>query len=220
MDEAIKWAQLLSPLLTVGVAIIALRAWYWQLVAKRRFEVAEQAMTVFEGANDALSGIRSRVSFGVEEERVEVPPYLDGDEKRLHRKYGIYFDRANDRAEAFKSIRLTQVLCELHISKSAADALNTLLQVRHKALAAVHMLIIDNPALHQQQEPEKRDAMLKRNRAYEDDLLENRGTGDKPMPTDRLSQQLEDARATLEAECRPLLREQSLREFLWGRRHV
>ena len=64
-------------------------------------------MTVFEGANDALSGIRSRVSFGVEEERVEVPPYLDGDEKRLHRKYGIYFDRANDRAEAFKSIRLT-----------------------------------------------------------------------------------------------------------------
>ena len=98
--------------------------------------------------------------------------------------------------------------------------MNTLLQVRHKALAAVHMLIIDNPALHQQQEPEKRDAMLKRNRAYEDDLLENRGTGDKPMPTDRLSQQLEDARATLEAECRPLLREQSLREFLWGRRHV
>jgi hypothetical protein len=218
MDEAIKWALLLlPPLLTLAVAIIGLRAWYWQLVAKRRFEVAEQAMTVFAGASDALSGIRSRASFGVEEERVKVPEYYDDDERRVRRKYGIYFDRADDRAEAFKSIRLTQVLCELHISKKAADALEVLFRVRHHALAAAHMLMMDDPALYPGEDTERRNARMQRICKYEHDLLENRGTDENPMATDRLSQQLNAARASLEAECKPLLREQTLLEFLWTR---
>jgi hypothetical protein len=207
---------LLSPLLTIIVALVGLRAWYWQLVAKRRFEIAEQALSVFETACDALSVIRDRGGFGVEEERVEVPEYYDGPEKAVRRKYGVYFVRASDRAEAFANIRATQVLCELHISKKASDALQVLFRVRHRALAAAHLLVMEDPHLHPEEEGEARRARLDRVRSLEHDLLENRGTENKPMPTDRLSQELDAARVELEAECRPLLREQTLVEFLWA----
>src|SRR5260370_24456201 len=125
MDEAIRVAQLLSPLLMVGVAIVGLRAWYWQLIAKRRFEVAEQAMTVFERANDALSIIRTQVLFGGDRERVEIPEGLDAAERAAHRNYGTYFVRLSDHAEAFETIRLSQVLCAPKYGSEFARTLPT-----------------------------------------------------------------------------------------------
>jgi hypothetical protein len=213
MDELVKW---LPPFVTFGIALLGLRAWYWQLVAKRRFEVAEQAMTVFERANDALSAIRTQVLFGGDE-RVEIPQGLDAAERAAHRKYGTYFVRLNDHVEAFKSIRLAQVLCELHISQKAADALHVLFVVRHRVQNAAYMLITEDQELNSTEDPEKRAQIRKRIRSYNDDLIENRATGNKPVPTDRSSQELDEARETLSAECRPLLREQTFWEFLWGR---
>jgi hypothetical protein len=216
MDEAIRVAQLLSPLLTVAVAIVGLRAWYWQLIAKRRFEVAEQAMTVFERANDALSIIRTQVLFGGE--RVEIPEGLDAAERAAHRKYGTYFVRLSDHAAAFETIRLSQVLCELHISQKAADALHVLFVVRHRVQNAAYMLFTEDQELNSTEDPEKRAQIRKRIRSYTSDLIENRATGNKPMPTDRSSLELDQARETLSTECKPLLREQTLRDFVWGRR--
>jgi hypothetical protein len=47
VDDVVKVIQVLAPLLTVGLAVLGLLAWHWQLVAKRKFEIAEQAATVF-----------------------------------------------------------------------------------------------------------------------------------------------------------------------------
>jgi hypothetical protein len=59
MDEAAKWVLMAAPALITALAAIAgFRAWHWQLVAKRQFEVAEQAMTVAERTTDALGRIR------------------------------------------------------------------------------------------------------------------------------------------------------------------
>lgn len=38
--DAIKWALVAAPaLITALAAVVGFRAWYWQLVAKHRFEV-------------------------------------------------------------------------------------------------------------------------------------------------------------------------------------
>ena len=95
----------------------------------------------------------------------------------------------------------------------ASDALEVLFGIRHRALAAAHMLITEDPTLYPDEETEARRAPAARVKQLEDDLLENRATGNRPMPTDRLSQELDLARSLLEAECRPLLREQTIIEF-------
>lgn len=122
MDDLIKW---LGPIVTISLAVVGLRAWYWQLIAKRRFEVAEQALICFNRACDAISAIRSVGSWSSEADSIKIAEGADPEQVALIRKYGVFGERANSQAEAFKDVRLNQILCELHISKSAATAVGS-----------------------------------------------------------------------------------------------
>jgi len=101
-----------------------------------------------------------------------VSEFLEPAERAVYRKYGVYFNRASDRAEAFAGIRTAQVLCRLHISEKASDALEVSFRVRHRALAAAPMLITEDPTLYPDEEAEARRAPAARVKQLEDDLLE------------------------------------------------
>lgn len=213
MESIVKLVQVLGPLVTVGVAVLGIRAWYWQLAAKRKFEIAEQAITVFKRATDAISHIRNPMAWSTEQEKVKIPDDVSEEKKKLIRQYGIYGLRAEATQKGFDDVRLTQILAGLHLSKKAGECFEGLFRVRHLTLVAAHMLIEDHDAYLT---PEQAKEQNKRRRGYHSDLYEVRTNG-KARPDDRLSLVIDEASQALEQECRAHLRPPTFWEFIWGK---
>ena len=214
MQTIVQLVQVIAPLVTVAIFLMGLRAWYWQLVAKRKFEIAEQAIIVFRRANDALSRIRSPIGWSSEHERVKIPDGLSEEKQKLYRQYGIYYDRAQaeQNAKPFEEVRLIQILAEVHISTRAAQCFEVLFRARHLALVAAHMLIEDH---NQYLPPAQRSEQQKRRLQYHADLYEIRRTN-IPKDEDRLSRAVDEASKVLEVECTSKLRPPTFKEFVFG----
>ena len=208
-----KILQALGPVVTVGVAVMGIRAWYWQLAAKCRFEIAEQAITAFERATDAISHIRNQMGWTTEKDKVQVPNGIPETKKKLTQQYGIYALRAEASQEGFDDVRATQILAALHLSKKAGQCLEVLFRVRHLTLVAAHMLIED---YDEYLPPERRREQDQRRRSYHDDLYEVRTNG-VPTKNDRLSRVIDEASEALERECRLHLKPPTFWEFIFGR---
>lgn len=211
MDETWKLIFLAAPTLVTAIAaIIGLRAWYWQLVAKRRFEVAEQSITTFDRANDALSAIRSPGSFSREYDQISIPEGISPEQATAMRDYGIFHKRVHDRSEDFAEIAATAKLCEIYFGHQAADAMKALLAARITVLVAVDMMIEDSRQRHSAA-PGAVEQRKKALSEYRADII----AVAKPNP---LNERLAEARRVLASKCEPYLREQSFWEFLWGRK--
>jgi hypothetical protein len=61
LDCGMIWQFLASSALTLVLFVVGLYIWRRQLIAKRRFEVAEQAIAASIGAIEGLSHIRQRM---------------------------------------------------------------------------------------------------------------------------------------------------------------
>lgn len=217
MSEAVQWVQLFAPAVTVALAIFALRVWYLQMLVKRRFEVAEQALICFARASDALRAIRSPMGYTSEQAAVQVADGMDPEQEALVRKWGVFRLRAINHADEYKDVRLNQILCELHISSVAAKAMGELFRIRHHVILSADMLamgLVREASFVRKERPEQYAEAVERDRKYEADVWEMRDPRGLPMDRDQLSRDLDKAKADIERECRPLLRVQSFREFI------
>lgn len=190
---------------------LGLFVWHRQLIAKRRFEVAEHAMTVYDRAAEALKRIRR--SFVDQSELYEVLAAVDQmPEPRRDRlpQWRVFTARTDKLSEAFDAIRPAQLLCELHVSSDASQALGELLTLRDRVLTAAKLLATD---LIPASDLAKRELMRDECKR---DLWEMRDHLGKPVPTDKISAILDEARRKLQGECIPLLRKQTLVEFVLG----
>jgi hypothetical protein len=214
MDTLVKLVQAVAPFGTVAVAMLGLWAWYSQMVAKRRFEVAEQAIHVFRQANDALSTLRNPMVWSGESAKVEIPDDAPDWKKKQIKQYGYVFSRLEGTNKPFADVRLTQILAGLHISPRAGECFEALFRARHLTWLAAHMLVEDCEGYLPADEAKEQTV---RRRSYTDDLWEVR-RNDVPMEKDRLSRMIDEAKTALEAECRPFLRAPTFWEFISNRR--
>lgn len=212
MEEIVKLAQVIGPLITVGIAVVGFRAWYWQLIAKRKFEIAEQAVTVWRRANDGLSFLRSPMVLGGEGDSVEIPEGLHGHQKLQLKRYRYVFERLNKISKDFEQVRLTQILVDLHISAKAGQSFDALFRVRHMVKVAAQMLVEDSD---EHLPPEQQKEQTHRQRGYHRELVEVRVNG-KPIAEDKHSRVLDEAQEALEDECRRILRPKTFIEFVFG----
>src|SRR4051812_26074365 len=65
-EQSVKLISAISPIITVSLAVFAVHVWRVQLVTKRRFEVAEEALQTSKHVVYALSDIRSVGGFSNE----------------------------------------------------------------------------------------------------------------------------------------------------------
>lgn len=217
MEDVVRWVQVFAPALTVVLAVVALRVWYLQLIAKRRFEVAEQALICFGRASDALKAIRSPMGYKSEQAAVQVASGMNPEDEALVRRWGVFRLRAINHADEYKDVRLNQILCELHISSVAAKAMGELFRIRHHVIVSADMLamgLVREASYMRESHPDRYAEAVKRDRQYEADVWEMRDGQGKPTERDQLSRDLDKAKADIERECRPLLRVQSFREFI------
>jgi hypothetical protein len=212
IDQVVKLAQAISPIATVSVAVLGIRAWYWQLTAKRRFEIAEQGMVEWRRANESLTVVRSIFSLANEADETKPPEEASEAQKKIHKEVGHIFTRLQKTSGDFDKITLNKHLCELHLSKKAGQCFDVLLRVRHLVWAAAHMMVVDSDSYLP---PEQALEQAERRIEYRFDIYERRVDG-KPNPKDKLSRVLDEAWLALEAECRPALQPPTFWQFLFG----
>lgn len=207
MDTFVKLVQALAPVVTVGLAVFGLFVWYWQLVAKRKFEIAEQAVTVWRQATDALSYVRNPFIRGGEGDSVKIDEKITGLKREHAQRHAYIYERLGNISDAFKEVRVTQILVDLHIDAQAARAFDVLFRVRHLVRIDADMLIDD----FEQYFPttEAMDEYQERRKEY------RRGISERRDRNDLYSKALDEATEVVESHCKQILRPKTLREFLF-----
>ena len=202
MDTFVKLIQALAPVVTVGLAVFGLFVWHWQLVGKRKFEIAEQAVTVWRRANDGLSHVRDPFVRGSEGELVKIDEKITGKKRENAERHRYIYERLKD-------VRVTQILVDLHIDHQTARAFDILFRVRHLIRVDADMLIEDFAEYFAT--PEQMLEYNERRKEY------RRGISELRDREDLYSKALEEAKEVVELQCREILRPKTLREFLFSR---
>lgn len=209
MDTFVKLVQALAPAVTVGLAVFGLFVWHWQMVGKRKFEIAEQAVTVWREAIDALSHVRDPFVRGGEGDSIKLDEKMTGKERANAERVRYIFERLNNTSESFKNVRLTQILVDLHIDRQAARAFDVLFRVRHHIRVDAQMMVDDFEEYFAT--PEQQTEYQERRTAYRRTINERRDKNDE------YSKVLDEATEVVESRCREILRPKTLREFLLAR---
>ena len=200
----------LSPFLTVGLAIFGLYVWRLQLIAKRRFEVAEECLVASYRALNAISSVRSPFGFSGEgKTRERRPEETPEEQQRLDRAY-VPIERLERYTDQFASLEKAHVLAEVFLSNDAANAVRELLVARNRiAIAAGQMM-------PHREDGDRSAEARKRYRRAEAIVWEGIGPNDAEDPVDRdvLSEDLKKAKLAIEAGCKAWLRSPTFTEAI------
>jgi hypothetical protein len=201
LDIFTKLVSALSPIVTVCLALLALHVWRVQLVAKRRFEIAEEALSHSQAAVYALQDIRNPAAFASEgSTRKKTKSETEEESLQLDTAF-IPYERMNRYNEQFAELGKTIILVEIHLGKEPADAMRVLLGARNSVLVAARQLYrLSDPKLEITEARQKRiyqyQAVIWQTREYDPD---------DPSNDDVLSRKIDEAMAKIERLCRSAL---------------
>jgi hypothetical protein len=134
-----------------------------------------------------------------------VPEHLGPEDQRRVRTYNVYAARSEAAATVFAELRTTQILAELHLGVVASKPVGVLLTIREQVAGAVTALYGSSAFDPNTADPKLIAEYRDFERSMRQRLAENRDSDGKPDDTDEMSQQVDAARAELEAACRPFL---------------
>ncbi|HEY4135783.1 MAG TPA: hypothetical protein VGO34_11270 [Alphaproteobacteria bacterium] len=123
----------------IGI-FVSLTWWRVQLIGKRRFEVAEEALTTFAKAHDAMIYVRSSGGYASE---ASTRPRAEGEspeEARVRDLYFIPIKRLRDVSADLAAVITVQGRCRYHLGRETAELMGVLLGARNEVLAAVGTL--------------------------------------------------------------------------------
>lgn len=210
MSDFLKDAAVVGGLIGATASL-----WRWHLIRRRRFEVAEEALTAFLAAKDALEYIRNPAAPGHGRPPRDEEPGESENEARLLDIAYVSMMRCNEVAEKFSALRAIQLLCRQHFGEEAYEAFETLFRVRERVLATARALATTarngrsmrargNPDPHMQQRVKEfwlNSRSWEREIWHIDDL------------DDLISAHVKTAQESLERICVPVLRSRSM---FWG----
>ena len=131
---------LLSSVVALLLFALGVVLWRLQLFAKRHFEVAEQALTAFYKASDAISMLRNPIIRAEEQASIELPKDLSKDDQDRLRLYNVYTGRAQAGASDFSELRTAQIVARVHFGQATADIMNVLFRARWEVMYAAREL--------------------------------------------------------------------------------
>jgi hypothetical protein len=130
----------LSPIVTVALAIFGLFVWRLQLVAKRRFELAEEGLAAAIAVSLAYEAVRNPLRFSTEgSSRTKEEGEQSGTSKLLDEEF-VPIERITRFNEEFTTLEKKAIVLEPHFGKEVTKHMWDLLRVRNRIVAAVHTL--------------------------------------------------------------------------------
>jgi len=188
----------MTGLIALVSVILGLVLWRIQLIAKRRFEVAEEALIAFNAAKDALAYVRNPGGHTGEGKTRKSSQHEEPEIAQLRDTYFVPIERLNTVAEKFSSLRKTQLLCKYHFGDEACNAFDALFRARSDVLLAAQFLAEDAEDALRGREGGEKEANERK--SWMRDVYSS--GGDK----DRIGKELEAAQTNLENICTPYLR--------------
>lgn len=195
----------LSPIVTVGLAIFGLFIWRVQLVAKRRFELAEEALVNTFAVVYALEAIRSAFSWSTEGSTRKQGENETPEQKEKLDQAFVPFERLNAHADKFSALAKSSLLMEAHFDRSVTDNMRVLLGARGRIGSAANMI-----RKLEGMQPLREGSQKTYDRLHA--ILYASGARDPEHPAydDVLSEEIEKSRDAIVAELRPHLEEPTL----------
>jgi hypothetical protein len=145
MDGWGEFIQTVSIAVTAYFAVAGLRAWRIQMLGKRRFEIAEEAVLAAHRVKESLRFIRTPGSMGEETEGRQRSSDETPEQGRWYDTYFIIFAREEVVREDFAQLAKSRLLCRAHFGEDAVKPFDDLLAVRAKVLAyAVRLMSLES----------------------------------------------------------------------------
>ncbi len=145
-----------SPFLTFLLFLAGLLAWRQQLLDKRKFEVAEQALVTFSKIAEGLRVLRQRNDWTGMHEWIESQKPANNYRRHLARREWMYRIPEGKRSEfefALRELGPTRVLASLYLTPSVDRQLLVLWLSYQRVLSAAEMLMSIDPATDKSIDP-------------------------------------------------------------------
>jgi hypothetical protein len=215
------WKILIGAAAGLLAFIAGLLAWRQQLLDKRRFEVAEQALLTYGKIAQALQVLRERNSYTGMSEFIESrKPANNYRRYRAAREWQYGFPEDKQRAfnEAYKDLDSVRALANLYLSTEVADALGTLKQVYFRIREASRYLIMidmdpnktidpqnqmDDPTPEMDYMPEDNELTAEQEQDLEKHAFPIRFMSDPPSEEDDVYREIYTNGLKLEKLCKP-----------------
>ena len=125
---------------TVLLAVYGLRTWRQQLVGKRRFEVAEQAVLAANRVKEGLASIRTDASMSGEADDRKPGDGETSQQRRMLDRYFIPLKRSQDANEHFAELAKCRLLCATHFGPQTKAPFEKLFAARNRVIAGAQTL--------------------------------------------------------------------------------
>jgi hypothetical protein len=192
--ETSMWIALLPVVTTgMGAVLTGLLFWRYQLRAKRRAEVAEEALLAFLRAVDTLETIRNPYVFPEEQQDLRKKVGGAVGTRLKNEDFSITLWRLGQHRDEFVALRKAQLLCQVHFGQEADDAFKRLGQVRNRIWSAA---FTGTTAREEPMTPEEYDDL----RLFKEIIWADYGN------PDHVKIEVEAAQARIEAILTPYLR--------------
>lgn len=198
-----------SPLGWIVTTVFGLGLWRYQMIGKRRYEVAEQVLQATGKVVSALRFARGRVAFAGEGKTRPLEPNETKYETERRNALYVPIERLVKNTSVFDDLAKLVDLCAAHFGEDAAKPLSTLLSVQVQ-IAQTAYLLIDMTEDHELHTKEERETM----RDLRQKLYDHNDD-----PENAITKQIETAHAEIKRVYVPYLRPGWLKLFLpfWDR---
>jgi hypothetical protein len=135
MDGWGEFIQTVSIAVAAYFAVAGLRVWRAQMIEKRRFEIAEEAVLAAHRVKESLRFIRTPGRMGEELEGRQLSSDKTLEHTRWSDTYFIIFAREEVVREDFAQLSKSRFLCRAYFGEDVVKPFDDLLAVRAKVLA-------------------------------------------------------------------------------------
>ena len=137
--------MILTIVSTVIGALVVLVSWRIQLIGKRRFEFAEDALIAFSEAKEALAYVRNPFGYQGEGSTRERDKYETDQQQRHRDKYFVPIERLRKVNDRFSGLEKIQLLSRYHFGQEAYKAFQVLYDARAEVIVSAEMLMDEEP---------------------------------------------------------------------------
>jgi hypothetical protein len=130
----------ISIIVASGTVAYGIGAWHREHIGRRRIELAEEVLSLFYGAADAINHIRSDFSFWVEGKSREESPDETPEEKEAKDRAFIPSERYQKHQETFSRLQALRYRFMALFGKEASRPFDELKRIETKILVAARTL--------------------------------------------------------------------------------
>ncbi len=204
------WINQISLLIGIWVAIHGINSWRREHVGKRRLELAEDTLSLFYEASDAIKYLRHPMSFSHETEDVERQPDESEGEFKARRNAFVVLHRYNKHQALFNRLHASRYRFMAQIGKEKSAPFDDIREIINEILASARILARLWARGHFQSDEQKiqhRALLDKYEGIFWEGMIDN----------DPITPRLESAISNMEEICQSVIENKGSLSNFWGK---